>query len=171
MDKKPVVTYTIGNFELRVFIKVFSLLLLFLSGLAFLGTYLMDYSFMEIIKNQGLYRFILLPLFLSGGMAYFTRHSTLKITKVGKRKLGKLIRETIENEGFVLKKDKDQLMVFDPENSSIVSLNQWMENMTITVKFKNQNMTIVGPRRIVRNIYDRVRFGLDFQEVLRKVEA
>ena len=58
-------------------------------------------------------------------------------------------------------------MVFDPEISGIVSLNQWMENVTITVKFKNHNMVIVGPRRIMRNMHDRVKFGLDFKEALR----
>ncbi len=167
MDKKPVSTYVVGKFEPQVFIKVFSLLLIIVAGLSFLGKYLMDQSFAEIIRSQGVYRFILLPFFLAGGIAYLTRHSTLKITHVGKRKLGKLMQETIEKEGYYLKKDKDRVMVFDPENSSITSLNQWMENLTITVKFKNQHMTVVGPRRIMRNIYDKMRYGLEFKEVLR----
>lgn len=166
MDKKPVVTYVVGNFEAVVFVKVLTILLLLIFGLTLLGSYLMKSSLQEVIENQGLYRFILLPIVLAGGIAYLTRHSTLKITHMGKRKIGKLMQETIEKEGYRLKKDKDQVMVFVPEDGGILSLNQWMENVTISVKFKNQHMTLVGPRRIARNIYDKVRFGLDFKEVL-----
>ena len=170
MDKKPVVTYVVGNFEAVVFVKVLSILLLIIFGLTLLGSYLMKSSLQEVIENQGLYRFILLPITLAAGIAYLTRHSTLKITHMGKRKIGKLIRETIEKEGYKLKKDKDQMMTFVPEDGGIVSLNQWMENVRITVRFKNHHMTLVGPRRIARNIYDKVRFGADFREVLRTNE-
>jgi hypothetical protein len=167
MDKKPEITYSLGRFEPQVFVKVFSLLIVILAGLSLLASYLMDQSLEGIIVGQGLYRFILLPFFLAGGIAYITRHSTLKVTHVTKRKLDKLVTEAMRKEGYELRKDKDQVMVFDPEISGIVSLNQWMENVTITVKFKNHNMTIVGPRRIMRNMHDRVKFGLDFKEALR----
>lgn len=165
------ISYSVGNFEPVVFFKVLIILLVIIVGLALLGSVLLGGSPVQLVRDQGVYRFVLLPFFLAGGVAYLTRHSTLKVTNVGKRRISKLISETIEAEGYRLKKDKDQLMTFVPNHGGIMSLNQWMENVTITVKFKNHNMTLVGPRRIARNIHDRVKFGADFKEALREAKV
>lgn len=168
MDKKPQISLTVGKFEPVVFFKVLSLLLIVILALALLGSYVMNNSLTELIQSQGIYRFIILPLLLAAGIAYITRHSTLKITNTGKRKLGRAIVDMVLQEGYELKRDKDQVLVLVPDNSGVLQLNQWMENMTITVRFKNQNMTLVGPRRIVRNIYERMNISEEFKEQLFK---
>lgn len=169
MDKKPKITNTIGKFEPLVFVKVLLITLLIVAVLALLGGRVMQGSYLALIENQGIYRFILLPFFLAGGIAYITRHSTLTVTNVTKKKLGSLIIAALENEGYRMRKDKEQKTVFVPKDSGLMQLNQWMENMNITVRFRNRKMTIVGPRRIINNLEDVIRFNKVFKQALLEV--
>lgn len=171
MDKKPKITLTTGRFEPLVFVKVLSITLLMVVGLALAGGLVMQGSWSALIENQGVYRFVLLPFFLAGGVAFITRHSTLTVTNVSKKQLASLVVAALENEGYRLKKDKERAMNFAPKDGHLMKLNQWMENMTVTVKFRNRKMTIVGPRRIINNLEDVVRFNKVFKQALLEVNG
>lgn len=168
MDNKPVITLTIGKFEPLVFAKVFFATFAIVFLLAVAGGFANGSPF-SFINEKGLYRFILLPFFLAGGIAYVTRHATLTVTNVGKRKLGSLVAAAMDNEGYRLRKDKDQVMVFVPKDAGMMKLNQWMENMNVTVRFRKKKMTIVGPRRVVNNLEDVIRFNKVFKQALLEV--